>query len=88
MSIFGESSKDKRDYGYAFGAFKGTIYLGLVLAGRGLLSPLDAKELRRQMLDGIDVVPSSQLSPAGRAAIEAAFDDVEMLAGSNFKPGA
>ena len=87
VSIFGESSEDQRDYGYAFGAFKGTVYLGLVLAGRGLLSSLDAKEFRRQMLDGIDVVPPSQLSPAGRAAIEATFDDVEMVAGSSFKSG-
>jgi hypothetical protein len=87
VSIFGESDEDRRDYGYAFGAFKGTAYLGLVLAGQGLLSPLDAKELRRQMMDGIGIVPPSQLSSAGRAAIEEALESVETMAGMNFKPG-
>ena len=85
--MFGESDHDKRDYGYAFGAFKGSAYLALVLAGRGLLSPLDAKEFRRQMMDGIDIVPSSQLSADGREAIEGTLGDIEMMAASNFKPG-
>ena len=78
VSIFGESDEDRRDYGYAFAALKGSVYLGLVLAGRGLLSPLDAKAFRRQVTDGIDIVPASQLSSAGRAAIEEALNDIEM----------
>jgi len=86
VSIFGDSEEDKRDYGYAFAAFKGTLYLGLVLAGRGLLSPLDAKEFGRKVMDGIDFVPSSQLSADGRTLIEEALADIEMMASMNFKP--
>ncbi len=83
----GESDEDKRDYGYAFAAFKGSCYLALVLAGRGLLSPLDAKEFGEQMRDGIDIVPQSQLSAAGRAAIDETLSDIEMMPEMNFKPG-
>ena len=85
MSIFGESNEDKRDYGYAFGAFKGCLYLGLQMATRGQLAPLHAKEFRQQMMDGIDIVPADQLSPAGRVVIEEAFDLIEQMAAMNFK---
>ena len=88
MSIFGESNKDKRDYGYAFGAFKGCLYLGLQMATRGQLAPLHAKEFRQQMMDGIDIVPADQLAPAGRVVIEEAFDLIEQMAAMNFKPDA
>lgn len=87
VSLFGDSAEDKRDYGYAFGAFKGSAYLGLVMAGRGYLSPVDAREFRKQMLDGIEIVPSSQLSAAGRQAINEMFDSIEESALMNFKPG-
>jgi hypothetical protein len=87
VSIFGDSDEDKRDYGYAFGAFKGTAYLALVMAGRGQLTPLDAKEFRCQMMDGIEIVPSNQLSADGRAAIEQMLGDIEMMASMKFKPG-
>ena len=87
MSLFGESSEDKRDYGFAFGAFKGTAYLGLVMATNGGLSPLDAAELKKQMLDGIKIVPDEHLSPAGRAAIVEMLDTIARTAASNFVPG-
>ena len=87
MSLFGESSEDKRDYGFAFGAFKGTTYLGLVMASKGLLSPLDAAELKKQMLDGIEIVPDEHLSSKGRAAVTEALETVERMAASNFVPG-
>jgi hypothetical protein len=88
VSIFGESNVDKRDYGFAFGAFKGAAYLALVLACKGLLSPLDAKEFGRMMLDGIDIVPDDQLSSMGREAIVETLNDIEQMAVMNFKPGA
>ena len=87
VSMFGESNFDKRNYGYAFGAFKGSSYLGLVMACKGFLSPLDAKEFKTQMLDGIDIGPPDQLSPAGREAIIETLDSIEQMAVSNFKPG-
>ena len=87
VSLFGESDTDKRDYGFAFGAFKGTAYLGLTMAANGQLSPIDARELRKQMLDGIDIVPVTQLSPAGRASVEDMLHSIERTAVTNFRPG-
>ena len=88
VSLFGDSDTDRRDYGFAFGAFKGTAYLGLTMAARGDLSPVDARELGRQMRDGIEIVPGSQLSSDGRTAIEDMLKSIERTAEVNFKPGA
>jgi len=87
VSLFGDSDTDRRDYGFAFGAFKGAAYLGSVLAERGVLSATQAHEFGRQMLDGVEIVPNSQLSPDGLKAIEEMLASIVRSASENFKPG-
>ena len=87
VTLFRERDADKRDYGFAFGAFKDTACLGLTMATNGQPSPLDGKELRSQILDGSDIAPASQLSPASRASVEEMLDTIERTAATNFKTG-
>lgn len=88
VSVFGESSDDQRDYGFAFAAFKGSLYLATVMAARGTLSKGDAEGFKEQMMHGIEIVPQEHMSPAARQVIVDSLDSIIRLAAFQPEAGA
>ena len=86
VSLFGgENEADMRDYGFAFAALKSSMYLALVQATTGRLSPLDAQEHSKMVRDGLSIVPVRYLPEAGRAVIEESLASIERMAAMHFE---
>ena len=85
VSLFGESEYDMRDFGFAFAALKSSLYLARVQAAAGQLSLVDAEAHSRMVRDGLSIVPASQLSDAGRQAVEDTLGEIEVAAARKFK---
>ena len=84
VSLFGESSTDKRDFRMGLAGLQAGLHALRILAERGIASSTDIRVSREGVEAVLATIPESEFGPEQRGQIAALMEKIEAAAVLNF----